>query len=119
MSQKVSGGFNPKYPGLAQFRMALKMNEAQFEKHIEGLLGKAAVEAVQGREKDAAMRRQLAELQGVMAFLKKTYPREYAAVMAERQQAKRFKALTAKPGGLRMDDDDALARREMALRRRK
>jgi len=90
---KISGGFNPKYPGLAQFRIALGMNEDQFEKHVKKLIGQAAVEAVQSQEKIAAQRREVAELKRTLNLLRRLYPKQYAEAM----EAKRFKGLTARP----------------------
>jgi len=116
---KISGGFNPPYRSLAPLRIALGVDQDGLDKHVKKLLGQAAVEEVGRREKEADQRRKIAALKRTLSLLKRLYPKEYAEAM----EAKRLKGLTARPyTGTRPErlsgDDDALARQEMALRRR-
>ena len=95
---KISGGFNPehyrKYPGLAAYRMALGMDQEQFEKHIEKLIKEGTVKELDRRlETIAAQRREVAQLKRTLNLLRRLYPKQYAEVM----EAKRLKGLTARP----------------------
>ena len=89
----VSGGFNPehlrKYPELAQFRVALGMDQDAFEKYIERTIIEAAAKELGRRKKEQAMREYVVELKKIMAVLKRRFPAEYDAVVAARPRTSR------------------------------